>query len=354
MDKLSFPARNDFDQILRQRVESYLKSNEIKATGNLGLHIKALSTLVAMLGCYLFLVFQCSSILSGIFVTFLFVQAQILLAFNVMHDGGHSSFSSKKWLNDLASKSMDLMGSSSMLWKQKHNTLHHTYTNVEGKDDDLDVGGMIRLSPDQPKKSWHRFQHWYAPLLYGFLSLYMLFYSDFNKIFSGKIGQTPLQQTGKKDIAFFFFTKVAYFLAVLVIPMFFHSVLAVIGLFIFGHMIFGLTLSVVFQLAHTVAETHFPTPDEKGAMPYSWFEHQVRTTANFAPKNPLVTFYCGGLNYQIEHHLFHRISHVHYPAISHIVKSTCEEFGKPYHVSPSFWSALKSHFVFLKKMGQPA
>ena len=246
---------------------------------------------------------------------------------------------------------MDFLGSSSMLWKQKHNNLHHTYTNVAGKDDDLDVGGMIRLSPEQERKSWHRFQHLYAPVLYGFLSLYLLFYSDFQKIITRKIGDAPLQGCGKKEVLFFVLTKSLYFTVMLIIPSFFHSFWAIAGLFLLGHLIFGATLSIVFQLAHTVVEAEFPAPAENGHMPYTWVEHQIKTTANFAPNNAFVTFYCGGLNYQVEHHLFHRISHVHYPKLSHIVKSTCEEFGHPYHVSPSFWHALKSHFTFLKRLG---
>jgi len=134
--------------------------------------------------------------------------------------------------------------------------------------------------------------------------------------------------------------------------MFFHSPWVVILYFILAHMILGLTLSVVFQLAHTVMEAKFPTPNPNGTMPYSWVEHQLSTTCNFAPNNKVVTFYCGGLNYQVEHHLFHRISHTHYPQISKIIKKTCEEYNKPYIVSETFFKALQSHFRFLKQMGK--
>lgn len=352
MQKINFPSRNEFDQTLRNRIDSYFKDNNIEQTGNYKLYLKAGSILLSVLFFYYMLVFQCDSVFMGFVYTFLLIQSQILLAFNVMHDGGHSSFSSKKWINEIAVKSMELLGSSSMLWKQKHNTLHHTYTNVAGKDDDLDVNGMLRLSPEQALKPWHKYQHFYAPFLYGFLSLYLLFYSDFQRVISNKIGDTPLQQYKKRDLTFFLTSKVLYLAYALAIPMIWHNPLVVIGYFLFGHFIFGLTLSIVFQLAHTVIETDFPVPNDKGQMPYSWIEHQIRTTCNFAPNNGLVTFYCGGLNYQVEHHLFHRISHVHYPKISKIVQKTCEEFNKPYHVSPSFWSALVSHFRFLKQLGQ--
>lgn len=353
MDKLHFPHRNDFDQIIRNRVNEYFKNNNIKQTGNSWLFTKALIALSGILISYLAIIFGNLSWYSGLFATFMLVQFQILLAFNVMHDGGHQSFSTNKHLNNVASWGMDFLGSSSFLWKQKHNSIHHTYTNVHGKDDDIEVGGMIRLCPDQEHKPWHRFQVAYAPFLYGFLSLYLLFYSDFQRFFSKKIGTTDLTHIKIKDVAFFSGFKVFYFLYTLVIPMFFYNPLFVILYFLFGHFILGLTLSIVFQLAHTVNETHFPKPDGEGNMPYSWVEHQLNTTCDFAQNNPFITFYCGGLNYQIEHHIFHKVSHVHYPAISKIIKETCEEFGKPYHVNKSFFRALISHFKFLHKMSKP-
>lgn len=181
MKKISFPSRVEFDNILRTRVQNYLKENQIKETGSKTMQIKGLFCFVASIVLYVSLVFYTETILAAFILTFLLVQSQILMAFNVMHDAGHGSFSSKKWLNDIGAFSLEIIGGSSALWKQKHNSLHHTYTNVEGKDDDLDAGSMMRLSAEQPFKPWHRYQHFYAPFLYGFLSLYWLFYSDFKK-----------------------------------------------------------------------------------------------------------------------------------------------------------------------------
>ena len=352
MEKLHFPHRNDFDQTVRDRVQDYFKTNGINQTGNSWLFTKAFIALFGILISYLSIILGHLSWGSALLATFMLVQFQILLAFNVMHDGGHQSFSKNKYLNNIASWGMDFLGSSSFLWKQKHNSLHHTYANIHGKDDDLDVDGMIRLSPEQPHRPWHKFQAFYAPFLYGFLSLYLLFYSDFKRMGTRKIGDVSLTHLNAKDIAFFSAFKIFYFLYTLVIPMFFYNPVYVILYFLFGHFILGLTLSVVFQLAHTVNETNFPKPDENGNMPFSWVEHQLNTTCDFAPNNPFITFYCGGLNYQIEHHIFHKVSHVHYPAISKIVKDTCEEFGKPYNVNHSFFKALTSHFKFLYKMGK--
>jgi linoleoyl-CoA desaturase len=354
MDKVNFPKRNQFDQIIRDRVQQYFKEHNINQTGNIGLYLKSIGCFIGALFSYLYLLLGDPGWGLGLFLVFMLVQFKVLLAFNVMHDGAHESFSTRKFWNSIASWSMDLLGSSSFLWKQKHNLLHHTYTNIAGKDDDIEIGSFLRLSPEQERKPWHKYQHIYAPFLYSLLSLYLLFYSDFQRLFSGKIGTTKFSHLYKKDVIFFTTAKVLYFLYTLVIPMIFYSPWIVLTYFIFGHLVFGLTLSVVFQLAHTVQETNFPNPDEKGNMPYSWLEHQLNTTCNFAPNNKFVTFYCGGLNYQVEHHMFHRISHIHYPKISKIVKQTCEEFGKPYFVNKGFFSALKSHFKFLRSLGQAA
>ncbi len=351
MQKINFPSRTEFDQILRDRVNNYLKEHNIKPTGNAMMQIKGGIIFLFSIISYISLVFFTSDPWMALLLTFVLIQTQILLAFNVMHDAGHGSFSSKGWKNILGSFSLEFIGASSHLWKQKHNSLHHTYTNINGKDDDLDIGSLMRLSPEQQKKPWHRYQHIYAPFLYSLLSLYLLFYNDLKKMFTKKIGDAPITNIDKKQWFIFLTSKLMYVFYALAIPMFFHSPLVVLGYFLFAHFVFGVTISIVFQLAHIVKETDFPVPQETGTMPYSWSEHQLHTTCDFAPNNWFVTFYCGGLNYQVEHHLFHKISHIHYPKISKIIKETCAEFNKPYHVNNSFWEALASHFKSLKLLG---
>jgi linoleoyl-CoA desaturase len=241
-----------------------------------------------------------------------------------------------------------------LLWRQKHNQLHHTYTNIDGKDDDIALGSLMRLSPNQAWKPWHRLQHWYAPFLYSLLSLYLAVYSDWQKFLSGRIGDTPLQQRSTYDWVYFIGTKLAYVGYALVVPMLLHPAWLVIVVFLGIHAVFGLTLSLVFQLAHTVEGPAFPLPEATtGRMSEDWATHQVHTTADFAPRSWLTTFYMGGLNFQVEHHLFHHVNHVHYPAISQIVRETCGEYSVPYHCFPSVREAVASHFKFLRRMGQP-
>lgn len=115
----------------------------------------------------------------------------------------------------------------------------------------------------------------------------------------------------------------------------------------------GFILSIVFQLAHTVEETAFPVPSgDTNRIEEEWAIHQIQTTANFATRNKLISWLVGGLNFQIEHHLFPKISHVHYPAISKIIKKTCDEFNVKYIEYKKMRHAIVSHALYLKKMGR--
>ena len=116
----------------------------------------------------------------------------------------------------------------------------------------------------------------------------------------------------------------------------------------------GIILALVFQPAHVVMETEFPEPDNEGSLEDNWAIHQFKTTSNFAPNNKVLGWYMGGLNYQVEHHLFPTICHIHYPAISKIVKATAEEYGVPYYSQKTFASAVKSHFQLLMRLGKGA
>jgi linoleoyl-CoA desaturase len=121
------------------------------------------------------------------------------------------------------------------------------------------------------------------------------------------------------------------------------------------HCIAGLFLSCIFQPAHIIEESTFELPvksSEGKKMEEPWAVHEVKNTADFAPKNSFLTWFIGGLNYQIEHHLFTHICHVHYPKLAPIVKKVAHDFNIPYHVESSFLKALKAHMRMLKKLGR--
>jgi linoleoyl-CoA desaturase len=114
-----------------------------------------------------------------------------------------------------------------------------------------------------------------------------------------------------------------------------------------------MTLSVVFQVAHCVEEAEFPLPRAgTGLIENAWAIHQVETTVDFARRSRVAAWLLGGLNFQIEHHLFPRISHVNYPAISKVIEETCRDFGVRYVEFTSFRAGIGSHFRWLRRMGK--
>jgi linoleoyl-CoA desaturase len=317
------------------------------------MYVKTAIILAWLVTAYLLLVFFSASLIMAIISAFAVAQGFVLVGFNIMHDGNHGSYSRNRKVNRVMGFTLDLIGGSSMIWQQKHNILHHTYTNIHEIDDDISTGGLLRLSPDQKWRPWHRFQHLYAFPFYSFMTLSWVGFNDFRRFFKGRIGDYELRKPTSAETTLFFLTKLFYFGYTLVLPMFFHPVLYVLLTFIGIHLVLGFTLAIIFQLAHTVEGNAFPQPDGKtGNMENEWAIHEVETTANFAPDNKWAAWYLGGLNFQIEHHLFSKICHIHYPAISKIVKKTCREFSVVYVSYPTIRSAVAAHIRFLKKMGR--
>jgi linoleoyl-CoA desaturase len=274
-----------------------------------------------------------------------------------MHDGAHGSYSSRKWVNESMAHSLNMLGGVSFLWKQKHNINHHTYTNVEGMDDDIDIKPFMRIHDGQKRYWFHRYQHIYGFLLYGVMYFFWVFYQDFKKYFSGKVAEnTKLQPMSVSDHIVFWITKLTYVFIFILLPLYqlgWANMLIGYGVMMF---ITGLFIAVVFQLAHIVEHMDFVTPQttdsSSSRIENEWAVHQIQTTTNFATQNKAISWLLGGLNFQVEHHLFPRISHVHYPAISLIVKQTCSEFNIPYREFPTMRGAFWSHIVYLKKIGR--
>jgi linoleoyl-CoA desaturase len=353
MKKISFPARGEFNKTLKKRVEQYFAEHNLAKTGNWQMFLKTALVLAWLVVSYLLLVFFSASLVMAIITAFAVAQGFVLVGFNIMHDGNHDSYSKNKKVNRLMGFTLDLIGGSNMFWRQKHNVLHHTYTNIDGVDDDLFTGGLLRLSPEQKKRSWHRFQHLYAFPVYSLLTLSWIMFSDFSKFFSGRIGSYSLRKPSVSEATLFFLTKIFYLGYMIILPLFFHPVLHVLLAFVGIHLVLGFTLSIVFQLAHTIEGNTFPKPDERtGNIENEWAIHQVETTVDFASQNKLAAWYLGGLNFQIEHHLFSKVCHIHYPAISRIVENTCREFSMSYISYPTVRSAVTAHYRFLKMLGK--
>ena len=354
MQKVSFNNKNSvFFNALKEKVDSYFKSNNIKETGNFKLYLKTIILAVTAISLYTILVFFTPNIwISLIMCAFLGLNLAAI-GFNTMHDGAHGSFSTKTWVNEMMGYSLNAMGGSVYLWKYKHNVNHHSFTNIEGMDDDIDIKPWIRVHDDQEKHWYHRFQHVYWVVLYGVTYLLWIFVQDFKKYFTGKVGDIPFRKMDTKEHIIFWVSKLLYVAAFIVLPIFKIGVAeTVIGFSVIAF-ICGFVIAVVFQLAHIVEDASFEMPtSDNHKVETEWAVHQIQTTANFATKSKVVSWFTGGLNFQVEHHLFPRISHVHYPKISQLVRETCEQFGVTYIEFPTVLSAVRSHVGHLKHVGR--
>jgi linoleoyl-CoA desaturase len=355
MSRVTFNNKSSaFYTSLKTSVENYFTTNNIKRTGNWKLYSKALILVPSAVAIYIVLLTISLPALPAILLASLLGLIFASIGFNLMHDACHGSYSSKKWVNELVGYSLNALGGNAFIWKFKHNIVHHTYTNVDGVDDDIAKSPLMRQCSSQKWVPAHRFQHIYVVLVYAISSFAWVFIMDFNKYFKRKIFTTPLQKMSTKDHVIFWTSKVLYAVFYIVIP-----VLAVgwgpwaVG-FACMHVTMGLALALVFQLAHVVEHVEFEAAAgmEHKMIENEWAVHQVVTTANFAPHNLFVNWYVGGLNYQVEHHLFPRISHVHYPAISKIVEQSCKEYNLPYNSFPTMRGSMMSHFRMMKQLGK--
>jgi linoleoyl-CoA desaturase len=276
------------------------------------------------------------------------------IGLNIQHDGGHAAYSNLPWVNRVMAMTLELLGGSCYLWHWKHAVFHHTYVNITGHDTDIDLGILGRLSPHQRRRAYHRWQHVYLWPLYGLLAIKWQLVDDFRKLISGRISGQRFPRPRGWDLTLFVAGKGLFFGVVFGIPLMVHAVTSVLACYVIASLVAGLVLSVVFQAAHCVEEAEFPQPgEETGRIERAWAVHQAETSVNFARRNPVAAWLLGGLNFQIEHHLFPRISHANYPAISRLVEETCREFGIKYAEHASFLAAMASHFRWLRRMGMP-
>lgn len=275
------------------------------------------------------------------------------IGFCVMHDGSHGSYSKSKAWNRVMASTLDLIGGSSYMWRFKHNVLHHTYPNVEGIDDDIEAQPFLRMSEGQRRRPWHALQHFYLWAAYALLPVKWHFVDDYLSVVTGRVNGQEFVRPKGAELVLFVFGKLFFYTWALVIPALFHSPLWVLAGYVVLAASAGITLGTVFQLAHCVEGVEFCDVPESGQMEDPWAEHQIATTSNFSPKSRFLTWFLGGLNYQIEHHLFPRIGHTHYPAISKIVQEVCAEFGVRYQTQPTLWRALSAHVGHLKGLGRP-
>jgi len=344
-----FTADPAIQAIFKERILNYFEKENINYRGNVWLYLKTFIIFVFLLQAYLALILSKSPPLI-IIETFLLAQSLVMLAINIGHDANHGSYSPNKKINHILGYSIDLIGNNSYYWKYMHNKLHHNFTNIKGIDPDIDANNFMIFSKDFKKNKIVRYQIFYWPFLYsmlGILNIFILiprFYIN-KKLSGSKIFEIPV-----KEHFIYWILKLIYFSFALIIPSFFHSFPNVITTYISIQIIGGFTLAIIFQVAHIteITEKHDVNLISKHKL--SWAVHQLNTTANFSSQNKITNWFTGGLNNQIEHHLFPWVSHVHYPQISKIIKNTCRELGLPYKEFKNFKEAFLSHLTFLRKV----
>lgn len=349
--------QQEFYTVLSQRVNQYFKTNNISRYANAEMIIKtsfmmllflvpysiALSGVVASYWGYLGLCFVMGLGVAGI-------------GLSIMHDANHGAYSSKPWVNHLMSYTLNFVGGNSFNWKIQHNVLHHTYTNIYDVDEDISPRGTLRMSPDSPWHPLHRFQHIYAWFLYGLMTFVWIVAKDFFRLVRYQKDGLVKKQKANPIVEWIILliTKAVYFSYIIVLPALllpFTIWQILLGFFVM-HYVSGFILAVVFQPAHVLEGTAFFMPDSNGNLENTWAVHQLHTTTNYAHRNRILSWYVGGLNFQVEHHLFPNICHVHYRNLSSIVRATAEEFGHPYKMKETFRSAIAAHARLLYQLGQ--
>lgn len=347
--------RSLFTATLRKNVNDYFKEKDISTKGNLKMVVKSVAMLLIYLIPFAIILFCSLSGWTILPLSFVMGIGMAGVGMSVMHDAAHGSFSKRKWINTLFSHSIYSIGGNTFNWKIQHNILHHTYTNIEGFDEDIKPKGSLRLSKQTRLKKAHRFQHIYAFFLYCLMTLSRTVNEFAQLIRYNKAGITKQQgSTPKKEMVRLVVVKLLYLSLILGLPLVFSSFswwLILIG-FLIMHFVAGIFMTTVFQMAHLVEEAEQPLPDEQGFINNEWTIHELETTANFARKSRLFGWMIGGLNYQIEHHLFPNICHVHYRAISPIVERTTKEFGLRYNENRTFFNAIGSHIRMLRALGK--
>ena len=344
-----------FFRTLNKRVNSYFKENQIKRTGNWKLYSKAIVMFAVFLVPLILILTVDMPQWIQLLLTVVIGIGMAGVGMNVMHDSNHESFSSKKWVNSLMGSSIYILAGNVYNWKVQHNVLHHTFTNIQGHDEDIDAGRIIRFTKHAKWLKIHKFQKYYSFLLYGLLTINWAITTDFKQMhryLKRKLsyGKFPNPAT---EWSILIITKIVYYTLWIVLPLLLLDLAwwkILIGFFVM-HYTAGMILSVVFQLAHVVPKTEMPVPDKEGNLEHTWAIHQLFTTANFAPKNKFISWFTGGLNHQVEHHIFPHISHVHYGKIAKIVKETAFEFNLPYNEYKTFQKAIIEHFNQLKTLG---
>lgn len=354
---MPFTKQYGFRNAVVQRVNAYLKANGLRTRDLPEMYVKSALCLGWWAISYGLMIY--SGIAGWSFIVTLglalvFGLGAGAVAFNIMHDANHNGYSDNPKVNRLLGLTVELVGLSSFIWRQQHNIWHHTYTNIAGLDEGLEMNGWVRNSPRDIWKPRHRFQHLYAPIVYAMAGVGLLIGRNFQVYFTGKSGDTfQYPPMSRNDKLIFWAGRLINLMIYLVIPALVFGIGGALVIFALTSSVTGFVIATILQMAHVMNDVDFPEPTgDPLKIENEWAIHEVQTTSNFAPNNAIINWYVGGLNYQIEHHLFPHMCHLLYPKIAPIVRATCEEYGLTYQSYPTFRAALKNHWQSLREFGR--
>lgn len=351
--KLAFDNGGAFIRETRAEVEAYLGRGSTRLRGAIHLYAKAPIALALTAVSWSVLIFVQPGVIVGLLCLVGLVLGAMLTAFCVQHDANHGSYFKQRRWNHLVGWSTDsLLGFSSYAWRVKHNVAHHTYTNVDGYDDDATQVPLARFAPSQPARPWYRFQQYYIWPMYTLMGLRWQTVGDLHAFRRGAVGESTLKRPRGWTLFGVVAGKAFFISWAIVIPLLVYPWWGVLAAYVFFTMITSLIMATTFQLAHCVEEASFASAEELRSERRIWAVHEVETTVDFCPRNPVLTWMLGGLNFQIEHHLFPKVPHTHYPKIAEIVRRNCAKHGVRYSFHPSLGRALRSHFLHLREMGR--
>jgi linoleoyl-CoA desaturase len=347
-------ASSGFSKALWQRVDNYFQTRRISKRANLEMISKTILGFALWIGTYLWLMTGRFSSAEVVGIYILHGYAQLYMAFNIAHDANHGAYARSKQVNRALGCVFDLVGVSSYMWRLMHNDAHHSFVNIRGADTTLISGNVLRFSPHDRRRPFHRYQHLYAPFLYCLSTLDWVLTKDYRWLLSEqRFGNRRIVGHPLSEILILFAGKAFYYTYMLVIPFLYLRApwySAVLG-FVVMHLFIGFTIALIFQPNHFFEESAFPEADERGRISNNYIKHIFDTTADYARNKPFVTWILGGLNLHVIHHMFPGICHVHYPALTEIVRSTAEEYGLIYRENRSVTGAFLAHLRWMKVLG---
>lgn len=344
-----------FGKELRQNVNNYFKENNLSTKGNYVMVLKSISAYSLYLIPFIAIVYLNLPFAWALPLFLISGIGTAGVGMGVMHDALHNSYSKNKIVNKVMGWSMYIIGSNVFNWKIQHNIFHHAYTNIDGLDEDIKTRAIMRFSEGEPLKPINKYQHLYSLPLYTMMTFSMLV-MDLPRLIGYYKNGLMQQHLGVpiKEFSMLVGVKLIYLSVFIGLPIIYTDLAwwQVLVSFTAMHMVAGFIFALVFQMAHIVEGVVQPTANEHNVAENEWAVHQLMTTANFAPNNKLLNWYAGGLNFQVEHHLFPNVCHLHYPKISKIVEATAHKYGVPYLSNPTLFGAIKSHLKRLKELGR--